>query len=203
MSASRPGLRETLRLIRADYRALAAFHNKERSAGTLVNFALHPCFWAVALHRTAHYFERRGRKLTARLVYIVNTILTNSDISPNAEFGEGLVLLHPSGTIVSGKFGKNVVLTAHVGVGGNGSNKDIGAGPGLPVIGDGVVLGARCLVMGPHVIGDGAFVCATSLVLRDVPAGARVAGNPARVVSAVGERSHRSWGLEAAEARGQ
>lgn len=63
-----------------------------------------------------------------------------------------------------------------------------------PTLGDGVDVGCHVLVLGPVHVGDGARIGAGSVVLRDVPAGSIVVGNPARVVggrdgaAAAGER---------------
>ena len=58
---------------------------------------------------------------------------------------------------------------------------------GLPhtapvVIGDRVWIGCRATVLKGVTVGDGAVVAACSVVTRDVPPRALVAGNPARVV---------------------
>ena len=50
------------------------------------------------------------------------------------------------------------------------------------VVGDDVWIGWNATVLKGVTIGDGAVVAAGALVLRDVPAGATVAGNPARPV---------------------
>lgn len=51
-----------------------------------------------------------------------------------------------------------------------------------PVLGNGVDVGANAVILGAITIGDGAVIGAGSVVVKDVPAGAVVAGNPARVI---------------------
>ncbi|WP_049987775.1 acyltransferase [Halobellus rufus] len=51
---------------------------------------------------------------------------------------------------------------------------------GEVVVGDGAMIGAKAVVLPGVTIGEGAQVAANSLVTRDVPPGATVAGVPAR-----------------------
>ena len=59
---------------------------------------------------------------------------------------------------------------------------DIGAGDGLPMIGDDVVIGYGASVLGPVRVGDHAVVGAHALVIKDLPAGASAVSRPAQIV---------------------
>ena len=54
------------------------------------------------------------------------------------------------------------------------------------VIGRGVFVGARAIILKGVTIGDRAVIGAGAVVVRDVPAGMVAAGNPARVIGPVG-----------------
>lgn len=71
-----------------------------------------------------------------------------------------------------------------------GENSNIGAGTitcnydgtnkNKTVVGKNVSVGSSTMIVAPRTIGDGALTGAGSVVTKDVPAGGRVAGNPAR-----------------------
>ena len=52
----------------------------------------------------------------------------------------------------------------------------------VPVLGRGVAVGCGATILGPINIGDGAMIGAGAVVIHDVPAGATVAGVPARII---------------------
>ena len=52
----------------------------------------------------------------------------------------------------------------------------------VPTLGDNVDLGCNSVIIGGIHVGNGAIIGAGSVVLHDVPAGAVVAGNPAKIV---------------------
>jgi putative colanic acid biosynthesis acetyltransferase WcaB len=54
-----------------------------------------------------------------------------------------------------------------------------------PVIGNNVDIGSNVVILGKINIGDGAVIGAGSVVVKDVPAGAIVVGNPARVIRSI------------------
>ncbi|KYD23503.1 acyltransferase [Parageobacillus toebii] len=60
------------------------------------------------------------------------------------------------------------------------------------IIGDEVMIGANSTVLPGVVIGDRAIIAAGTVVHKDVPAGAFVAGNPMRIVYTKEEREQRN-----------
>ena len=59
----------------------------------------------------------------------------------------------------------------------------------VPLIGDRVDIGCNSVIIGRIRVGDGAVIGAGSVVVKDVPAGAVVVGNPARQVESSGQGS--------------
>jgi serine O-acetyltransferase len=115
--------------------------------------ALHPSYQCILLHRVSNYFFRRNYRLLARFLWHLNLLLTGSDIGPISEIGPGLLLVHPISTQIFGRLGADCTIWGHCGIGGGRALEDIGAGPGLPVLGDRVDVGPRALVLGPVHIG--------------------------------------------------
>jgi acetyltransferase-like isoleucine patch superfamily enzyme len=64
-----------------------------------------------------------------------------------------------------------------------------------PIIRKGAKIGANTTLLPGVVIGENALVGAGSVVVRDVPAGAVVVGNPARVIRQVSELPYASLQL--------
>lgn len=104
----------------------------------------------------------------------------------NLKVGPGLRLFHGMGLVVNDQtiIGRNVVLrhTTTIGV-----KETLPFGTqAAPIIGDDVDIGAHVIILGPITVGNGARIGAGSVVVKDVPAGATVVGNPARVIHLAG-----------------
>jgi serine acetyltransferase len=123
------------------------------------------------LNKLICYACRRPKSFLATLVKAVFHI--------ELPAGALLRLPHPYGVVINGdaKLGSNVTVFQHVTVGYNA----IGQAKGIPEIGDDVILYPNSVVVGGIRIGNRAIVGAGAVVVRDVPDGAVVAGNPARV----------------------
>jgi putative colanic acid biosynthesis acetyltransferase WcaB len=106
--------------------------------------------------------------------------LLGVDLPLAVDAGPGLVIYHGVGLVVHEDcvLGANVTLRQGCTLGVGGSD-----GHGLvPRLGDRVDLGAGCIVLGGVQLGDGCRIGAGSVVVDDVPPGAVVVGNPARVL---------------------
>jgi len=171
---------QTLARIRADHRRLVALLSR-RQQRPLSSAFLHPSFVCVLLYRISNHLFRAGHPRLARLLWHLNFFVTGADVDPLADVGEGLVILSPPGTALMGTAGRNLTVMPCAGLGGAvGRYEDIGAGPGLPILGDDVVLEPHCGVLGPVRIGDRVRVGAGIGVTEDVADDTIVEGPPPR-----------------------
>jgi serine O-acetyltransferase len=172
--------RQTRARLQADRTRLAAALKAQQGAspGELL---FHPAFVCVLLHRLSHYSFAAGHRYVARFLWHLNVLVTGADISEPCDLGEGLVILSPPGVAIMGKAGRNLTMMPCAGLGGElGRREDVGAGPGLPALGDDVVLGPHCGVLGPVTIGHRVRLAPGVVVTEDVPDDTVVTGSQPR-----------------------
>ncbi|MFT3665093.1 serine O-acetyltransferase [Piscinibacter sp.] len=131
---------------------------------------------AVLLYRLQQALARIGLAPLALIPHQLNKILNGCVIGVRAQFGPGLVLIHPVGVVVNSavRGGAKVWIESSVVIGDNRG--------GYPILGDGVFIGSGAKVIGGVRVGSGARIGANAVVLHDIPEGATAVGIPARCV---------------------
>lgn len=167
-------------LIASDLRRLAQ-HLGGGGLGHRVYWALLPTFQALAWYRVARCLYLKGWRLPARLMFLLSLYLFRSELPPTASIGGACLIAHV-GASFYGTAGARLTLMGTCGVGPWGDKRDVGAGVGYPLLGDDVVLGQLCAVLGPVRIGDGAHIGPGTIVMRDVPAQAVVMSPRPRIL---------------------
>lgn len=163
----RRGLRQRLRLwlLNADFRVVACYRFDQ------------------AVRR--YHRQHRVLGLAPRIVSAVwrrrTSTIHHAEIDHRARIGPGLYLMHHTGVFVGPvSIGDNCVLHHNVTIG-----QRVAAGDqGVPRLGNDVWIGPGATITGDVTIGDGATISAGTVIARDVPPRALVAGNPGRVVNA-------------------
>lgn len=132
--------------------------------------------WA---HRRQHWLWEHDWR---RLALILSRHTRNKygiEIHPGATIGRRLVIDHGVGIVIgeTAVIGDDCLIYHGVTLGGTG--KDVGKRH--PTVGDGVMIGAHAVVLGPITLGDGCRVGASAVVLKDVPAFSTAVGHPAHI----------------------
>jgi len=171
---------------------LRAVMDQDPAARSVWDVALtYPGLHAIWGHRLANALWRRGFYLVARILSAAVRVLTAVDIHPGATIGHRLFIDHAVGVVIgeTAIIGDDVIMFHGVTLGG----VSMSHGKRHPTIGDRVLLGAGCVVLGPVTIGDDSSIGAQAVVTKDVPANSVVVGIPGRVISTnkpadIGER---------------
>lgn len=139
--------------------------------------------WALGLHRLSHRLYQAGYQRTARCIWKLVRIVTTIDIHPAARLGKGIRIPHPNGIVIAefACIGNNVIILQQVTIGVL-TPALIFTEVSCARVGDNVVLGSGCRVLGPVTIGDSAVVGANAVVLKDIPALCTAVGLPARII---------------------
>ncbi|WP_281451841.1 serine O-acetyltransferase [Paenarthrobacter nitroguajacolicus] len=148
------------------------------SNSRLIALALALKAWAFRLRVSRSYPARLASIPAAAFYRALSLYVIGFDIPTSVVVGEGLVIHHGIGLVVNDRavIGRNVTLRHNTTIGA------VSVQEAAPQLGDNVDVGANVVVLGPVVIGPGAVLGAGSVVVRDVPAGATVVGNPAKEI---------------------
>lgn len=120
-------------------------------------------------------FYHRSQGFFSKILRILYPKESSFIIDVRTKIGGGFQLAHPYATIINAeKVGENVYVNHLVTVGEKNGQK--------PIIGDGVVLHANCIIVGGITIGKNAIIGAGAVVTKDVPENAIMIGNPAKMI---------------------
>lgn len=158
--------------IRADFRA----HGRKIGAQG---------FWALLVYRYGRWrygvrpaWLRKPFSLLYHVLFKLVQIMTGIELPCEVEIGDGFVIDHFGGIVISGyaKFGANCRIRNGVVVGLKNVDDPI-----APVIGNNVDIGSGAKVLGPIRIGNNVRIGANAVVLCDVPDDHVAAGVPAAI----------------------
>jgi serine O-acetyltransferase len=176
-------LRELRDLVSSDIERFAEHCDMKLTFRRRLSVFLMPSIQSIFMYRLSRYFFLHGWVGVARLLYTLNLMMWGADISSVTKIGRSFYMPHPVGVSIFGILGDRCTAYTQAGVGGgSGDETDIGAGRGLPILGDGVLVGARSLVIGPIRIGEGSLIGAGSLVTFNVPDYSTVVSQTAKIL---------------------
>lgn len=144
-------------------------------------------FWVMLVYRFGRWrygvrpaILRKLLSLIYKVLFKLVQIITGIELPCEVQVGQGFVIDHFGGIIISGyaKFGDNCRIRNGVVVG----MKNISS-PGAPQIGNNVDIGAGAKLLGNIVIGNDVVIGANAVVISDVPDGCIAVGVPAVIKS--------------------
>ncbi|NIB39255.1 serine O-acetyltransferase [Pseudomaricurvus alkylphenolicus] len=137
-------------------------------------------FHALQAYRVAHWLWNHQRRELALFLQNRISVEFGVDIHPAARIGQGIMFDHATGIVIgeTAVVEDNVSLMQSITLGGTGKE----SGDRHPKIRAGVMIGPGSKILGNIEVGEGAKVCAGSVVLKPVSAHAVVAGVPAKVL---------------------
>lgn len=140
-------------------------------------------FAFICFFRLSHLFTKNIiLKLIGVPIRILYKLLFNwvlgIEIMDSTQIGKNLIVWHGIGLIVHPKtiIGDNVILRQNTTI---GSSKHNG---GAPILCNGCDIGSNSVIIGDITIGESAKIGAGSVVVKDVPPFAVVAGNPGKII---------------------
>ena len=158
--------------LRADTRKLRLIKTKPFPWYVIESLLFENGYQAVVLYRLAHWFKRRRIPFFGPLIARLSLFLNGVDVSPGAEIGPGLMIVHGVGLVIGDhtKIGADAMLLQQVTIGASKYERR----SHMPRLGDNVFVAAGARLIGDIEVGDNVFIGANAVVTEDVPAHSRV-----------------------------
>jgi serine O-acetyltransferase len=178
-------LRQTLRLIRSDVRARLVYERRQPSVWSGFATLLGPANLALAVWRFQVLFHRKRIPVINKLLSVANLVLFAAEMEPEADVGEGFIVLNPVGIMVHGhtRIGRNCIFAHQI---TTTLGPRIGFDPvnDYIIIGDNVVISAGVRIIGNLTIGANTWVGPNTVVTETIPADSIVLGKSVRLRAA-------------------
>lgn len=148
---------------------------------------------AIWLHRIAHFFYDLKIPFVPRFISQINRFLTGIEIHPGAKIGKRFFIDHGAGIVIgeTSEIGDDVMMYHGVTLGGHGWWTDKKGEKRHPTIGNNVILGVECKVLGPVTIGDNSKIGVGAIVIDDVPANSTVVAELGKYIMKEGKKVKR------------
>jgi serine O-acetyltransferase len=144
-----------------------------------------PGLHAVWNHRVIHKLNQAKVPVLPRFMANVSRFLTGIEIHPGAKIGKNLFIDH-TGAIIgeTAQIGNNVTIIGRAVLGSTGKGEYLRH----TIVEDNVTIGMNATMLGRITLGKDSKIGAGALVTHDVPKGATVIGNPAKIIALNNER---------------
>ncbi len=161
------------------FQTLKIAYKKDPALRKGINFLevfLYQGVHAIWLHRIAHLLYKLRIPLIPRLISQFSRFITGIEIHPGAKIGKRFFIDHGAGIVIgeTTEIGDDVMMYQDVTLGGHGWWVDKKGQKRHPTIGNNVILGVGCKILGPVKIGDNSKIGAGAIVIDDVPSNSTV-----------------------------